>query len=168
MGISRAALVTALSLGIAGVSLAGETGDHLPPVRERFGAPGVAETPNFQRHVIPLLGRLGCNGRKCHGAFQGQNGFRLSLFGYDFAQDHQALAARVNREAPAESLVLRKPTLAEPHEGGERFRRGGWEHRLLQNWIAGGAKGIDAPGLSGAVNAAFPTRACSRRPADVL
>jgi hypothetical protein len=34
--------------------------------------------------VGPLLGRLGCNGRACHGSFQGQGGFQLSLFGYDY------------------------------------------------------------------------------------
>ena len=33
--------------------------------------------PDFQKHVVPLLGRLGCNSAKCHGSFQGQAGFRL-------------------------------------------------------------------------------------------
>jgi hypothetical protein len=44
-----------------------------PPVDRRFAA-ATDETPSF-RHVLPLLGRLGCNGRACHGSFQGQGAF---------------------------------------------------------------------------------------------
>jgi len=103
--------------------------ETLPLASVRFAAADVKETPDFQRHVIPLLGRLGCNGRACHGSFQGQGGFRLSLFGYDFATDLAALAEgdkpRVDKSRPAESLILRKPTLAVDHEGGERFKPDG-------------------------------------------
>lgn len=125
----------------------------LPPASERFAAPGAAETPDFQRHVLPLLGRLGCNGRACHGSFQGQGGFRLSLFGYDFQADHDALtggeAPRVDRADPPASLILQKPTLAIDHEGGERFVPGGWEHHLLRRWVEAGAapRPEDAPEL---------------------
>ena len=66
-------------------------GEVLPPASERFRAATGDEEPSLQRHVLPLMGRLGCNGRACHGSFQGQGGFRLSLFGYDFAADHAAL-----------------------------------------------------------------------------
>ena len=52
------------------------------PASERFTDVRGAEVPDFQRHVVPLIGRLGCNGRSCHGSFQGQGGFQLSLFGY--------------------------------------------------------------------------------------
>src|SRR6478735_5167367 len=86
----------------------------IPPVNERFKKDTAEETPNFQRHVIPLMGRLGCNGRACHGSFQGQGGFRLSLFGYDFKADHDAVLGgmepRVNAKSPTDSLILRKPT----------------------------------------------------------
>ena len=61
-----------------------------PGIAEKFSQPG-AEA-DFQKHVAPLLGRLGCNARACHGSFQGQGGFQLSLFGYDFEADHQALS----------------------------------------------------------------------------
>ena len=64
---------------------------ELLPVSQRFVPDDVAEEPSFQRHVSPLFGRLGCNGRSCHGSFQGRGGFRLSLFGYDFKADHEAL-----------------------------------------------------------------------------
>ena len=82
-------------------------------VVERFKDQAHAEDPDFQRHVAPLLGRLGCNGRSCHGSFQGQGGFQLSLFGYDFEADHKALLTdgRVDIDTPSDSLILTKPCL---------------------------------------------------------
>ena len=92
-------------------------GDVLPPASERFTKADAAEEPSFQRHVLPLMGRLGCNGRACHGSFQGQGGFRLSLFGYDFQADHDALTKgdkpRTNLAQPDESLLLRAVTHAD-------------------------------------------------------
>ena len=52
-----------------------------------FGASRDIVTPGFQKHVVPLLGKLGCSSAKCHGSFQGQGGFRLSLFGFDLVID---------------------------------------------------------------------------------
>ncbi|MBW3595657.1 MAG: DUF1549 domain-containing protein [Planctomycetes bacterium] len=94
------------------------------------------------------MGRLGCNGRACHGSFQGKGGFRLSLFGYDFEADHKALteevgdegSVRVNRETPEESLIIAKPTNEDIHEGGQRYEKGSWEHHLLRRWIESGAE----------------------------
>ena len=102
-------------------------------------------TPEFRRHVVPLLGRLGCNNRACHGSFQGQNGFRLSLFGHDPKMDYAELTedegegARVDRQNPAESLMLRKPLGTDEHEGGLRIDEGSWQHHLLFSWIERGA-----------------------------
>ncbi|QDU97342.1 DUF1549 and DUF1553 domain-containing protein [Lignipirellula cremea] len=119
------------------------------PISERFQAADVEETPDFQRHVIPLMGRLGCNGRACHGSFQGRGGFQLSLFGYDFNADHAALhdkdSPRVDVEKPTDSLIIQKPTDADMHEGGQRYKLGGWEHHVLLSWLQGGAKSIDEP-----------------------
>jgi len=120
--------------------------DTLPSADVRFAQADVSETPSFQRHVLPLFGRLGCNGRACHGSFQGQGGFRLSLFGYDFAADHEALAAgdapRIDLAKPAASLILQKPTMAVDHDGGERFKADGWQYHLIERWIAAGAKPV--------------------------
>lgn len=95
---------------------------------------------------MPLLGTLGCNGRTCHGSFQGKGGFNLSMFGYDFAADHQALTGgdspRVSRDRPADSLLVTKPTSADDHGGGQRFAAGSWQQRVLLRWIAGGASGL--------------------------
>ena len=72
---------------------------------------------------MPILTRLGCNTGACHGKADGQNGFHLSLFGYDPAGDFQALARdagqrRLSRLAPDESLFLAKATGRVPHGGG--------------------------------------------------
>ena len=130
---------------------AGDAAHHadaaiISPAKERFIQKN-EEIPNFQRHVIPLLGRLGCNGRSCHGSFQGQGGFRLSMFGYDFAEDYSALveSGRVDTDDGESSLILQKPTLQEDHEGGERFTQQGWEHELLLRWIQGSAPATETP-----------------------
>src|SRR5262245_14002528 len=99
---------------------------------------------DFERHVMGLLSRTGCNAGACHGSFQGKNGFRLSLFGADPAFDHAALARdhrgrRVNPIDPDRSLLLLKATAAVPHGGGRRIAPGSWQHRMLRDWIAGGA-----------------------------
>ncbi len=99
------------------------------------------EVPDFQRHVVPLLGRLGCNSRSCHGSFQGQGGFQLSMFGYDFQLDHENLAARIDLADVDASLILNKPTSAEEHEGGMRLPPGAWQQDLLRRWISAGAPG---------------------------
>ena len=115
-----------------------------PAINSRFSQAGTDEVPDFQKHIVPLMGRLGCNGRACHGSFQGRGGFQLSLFGYDFAGDHAALmednTGRVDVEDVDESLILAKPIDADMHEGGKRFEKGEWQYRVLRNWIADGAK----------------------------
>ena len=40
-------------------------------------------TVYFGTDVVPILTKLGCNGGGCHGKATGQNGFRLSLFGFE-------------------------------------------------------------------------------------
>lgn len=123
----------------------------LSSVAMRFAAQdSAAEVPDFQQHVVPLLGKLGCNGRACHGSFQGRGGFRLSLFGYDFESDHDELYGRIDPEVPADSLILQKALMQIQHEGGQRIKEGSWEHHLLNSWIKGGANGEleDAPTLT--------------------
>ena len=119
------------------------------PASVRFTADATdSASPDFQRHVLPLMGRVGCNTRSCHGSFQGQGGLRLSLFGYDFAADRETLtkaeSGRVVPDDPEASKILAKPTLAQPHKGGKRLDPDTWQYRLLVRWIEGGAKGVGA------------------------
>tara|TARA_R110002072_G_scaffold302100_1_gene483889 strand:+ start:44039 stop:46741 length:2703 start_codon:yes stop_codon:yes gene_type:complete len=127
----------------AGNGVADDISKLLPPAVERFNSGDVEEVPNFRRHMVPLLGKLGCNSRACHGSFQGQGDFRLSLFGYDFKMDHEGLSERVDTDAPADSYAVQKALLEEPHKGGKRFDKNSWEYNLFVRWIAGGAKSID-------------------------
>ncbi len=121
--------------------------EPLRPAKLRFEAEDVKEVPDFQRHVLTVMGRLGCNTRSCHGSFQGQGGFRLSLFGYDFKADRETLlkdgSKRVTFDDPEGSKILAKPTLAEPHKGGKRMEPESWQYRLILRWIEGGAKGVE-------------------------
>ena len=98
---------------------------------------------SFTNHVEPVLTRAGCNQGSCHGAAAGKNGFRLTLRGYSPEVDfdvltRQALGRRVVKTAPAESLMLLKPTGAIQHGGGVRFRTDSLEYRVIAEWIASG------------------------------
>ena len=123
---------------------AAQAADSIAPASQRFAAVS-DEAPDFQKHLSPLMGKLGCNGRSCHGSFQGRGGFRLSLFGYDFKMDREGLLERIDLEAPAESYALQKGTMLEPHEGGKRMEVGSWEYNLFLNWIKAGAKPVEKP-----------------------
>lgn len=117
--------------------------EPIAPANERFREPSTEAVPTFQAHVVPLLGKLGCNGRACHGSFQGQGGLRLSLFGYDFKMDHDGLLSRIDLTNPVDSYALKKATLTEEHRGGRRMEIGSWEYNLLLKWIQSGAKPAD-------------------------
>src|SRR5262249_16958824 len=84
------------------------------------------EKVDFERHVMGLFGRMGCNSGSCHGSFQGKGGMRLSLFGYDPEMDfkaitREALGRRINPVNPDQSLLLLKATGQVDHGGGVRF-----------------------------------------------
>ena len=98
---------------------------------------------NFATEIVPLLSRYGCNSAACHGKASGQNGFQLSLFGFDSSLDYQALVEegrgrRVFPAAPHQSLLLTKAIGAVPHGGGRRFDENSEAYRLMQRWIASG------------------------------
>ncbi len=124
--------------------------------------PEAAARVDFERHVMGVFGRLGCNAGSCHGSFQGKGGFRLSLFGYDPGMDHAALTRdglgrRVNPLEPDRSLILLKATAQVPHEGGERFTKDSWPYQVLRSWIANGAKRSEGKGSIASLNI-DPTR----------
>ncbi|MCA9188382.1 MAG: DUF1553 domain-containing protein [Planctomycetales bacterium] len=113
-----------------------------------------AEAPTFELDIQPLLTRYGCNSGPCHGKSRGQNGFSLSLLGFDSEFDYEAItrAARGRRISPqsaTQSLMLLKATAEVPHGGGVRFAVGSDPYRLLSEWIRQGAPRTpdDAPKL---------------------
>ncbi len=105
---------------------------------------------SFERDVLPVLTRAGCNAGACHGNLNGKGGLKLSLKGEDAAADFAALtrdmlARRTDPIRPDESLMLKKATAQVPHEGGARFARTSGEYAVLRDWIARGTR-FDEPG----------------------
>lgn len=102
------------------------------------------DTPiSFELDVQPILTARGCNQGACHGKSGGQNGFQLSLLGFDPDFDYDALTrnARGRRVFPAEpvrSLLLQKAAGFVPHGGGARLASDGDDFALLQRWIENG------------------------------
>jgi len=99
---------------------------------------------DFQRHVLPILAKQGCNSGACHGALAGKGGFRLSLRGYDPKTDHwsitrQARGRRIEPSDPGRSLFLAKPSGGIAHRGGLRLEVDSPDYRLLARWIADGS-----------------------------
>ncbi|QJW96023.1 DUF1549 and DUF1553 domain-containing protein [Frigoriglobus tundricola] len=116
-----------------------------PPAGVDLPTGGRVKTVDFERHIMGLLSKAGCNAGSCHGSFQGKNGFRLSLFGYEPAADfanltRDNLGRRVNVVEPDESLLLLKATGQTPHDGGMRFGKDGWVYNTFREWIRSGAK----------------------------
>src|SRR5436853_579255 len=78
------------------------------------------------------------------GKARGQNGFQLSLLGFDRDFDHAALTKeargrRIFPAAPDKSLLLLKPTGQVAHGGGKRLELNEPAYEMLRHWIAGGA-----------------------------
>ena len=99
---------------------------------------------SFTRDVLPQLARAGCASGGCHSKPDGQNGFKLSVFSYDPKSDHAEIVADVRGRrlfpaAPEQSLLLQKPLLGIPHEGGRRIEAGSTAHTTLLRWIRDGA-----------------------------
>jgi hypothetical protein len=87
----------------------------------------------FTTDVVPVLTKLGCNSGGCHGKATGQNGFKLSLLGFEPEFDYQAIVKesrgrRILPGAPEHSLVLVKATNEKPHGGGQRTSIGSEEY----------------------------------------
>jgi hypothetical protein len=111
---------------------------------------------NFENDVLPVLSRFGCNSSGCHGKAEGQNGFKLSVFGFDPAADHAALTResrgrRVFPAAPEHSLLLLKMSGQVAHGGGVRVAAGSSDFETVRGWIAAGTPfgSLDDPKVTG-------------------
>ncbi len=98
---------------------------------------------SFRNQIVPVFTKLGCNSGGCHGKQSGQNGFKLSLLGFDPEFDYNALVneargRRVLPGMPENSLLLLKATGTAPHGGGKKFTRDSAEYALILRWLKQG------------------------------
>lgn len=98
---------------------------------------------NFPNQITPLFTKYSCNGGGCHGKSGGQNGFRLSLLGFEPKEDFEYLVKegrgrRLFPAAPDQSLLLLKATARLPHGGGQRVEFDSPAYRLMKRWIEQG------------------------------
>jgi hypothetical protein len=112
----------------------------VPVTAEKMDAPLPI---NFANHVVPIFTKLSCSSGGCHGKIAGQNGFRLSLLGFDPQFDYENLlkesrGRRVMPAAPDASLLLTKATGRAPHGGGKKMEFESEEYKIVRRWIASG------------------------------
>jgi len=110
---------------------------------------------HFANDIVPLFSKLGCNSGGCHGKASGQNGFKLSVFGFDVKSDYSALTResrgrRIFCGDPERSLLILKAIGLSAHGGGRRCLPGSADHVLLSHWIRQGMPWGDdsAPSIS--------------------
>ncbi len=104
---------------------------------------GQIQRVNFPNEITPLFTKYGCNGGGCHGKSGGQNGFRLSLLGFEPQEDYEYIVKegrgrRIFPTAPGRSLLLTKATNETPHGGGSKIAKGSLDYNLIHSWIAQG------------------------------
>lgn len=98
---------------------------------------------HFVNQIVPIFTKAGCNTGGCHGKSSGQNGFRLSLMGFEPTEDYEHLVyesrgRRLSPAAPEHSLLLLKATGMLPHGGGKRLETTSDDYKLLVRWISQG------------------------------
>ena len=140
--VSDAGLVTPVSDGTATITAKSSEGVSAK-VKVTVENSKKVKPVNFANQIVPIFTKAGCNGGGCHGKSSGQNGFRLSLLGFEPAEDYEHLVkeARGRRlfpGSPRNSLLLLKGTATLPHGGGKRFDKDSDDYKLLVRWIAQG------------------------------
>ena len=111
---------------------------------------------SFKLDVMPVFMAAGCNSGSCHGSARGQDGFRLSLFGFDPDGDYQRITReipnrRINLGRPEESLLLLKAMGKVPHTGGARFTADSAYYATILRWLQAGAP-ADPPDVASPIS----------------
>ena len=121
-------------------------GSSVPAVAPKATEPTDHDSSiSFVNEIVPILTKAGCSAGVCHAkAGGGQNGFQLSLLGYEPHEDyrhivHEGRGRRLFRLNPAQSLLLTKATGTVPHGGGVRIEVGTQRYQKLLAWIESGA-----------------------------
>jgi hypothetical protein len=142
VSVSATGEVTPLADGSAKVTATGapSLSASVEVAVEHFSSP---DPINFANQVIPIFTKATCNSGGCHGKLAGQNGFRLSLLGFDPPSDyrflvHEGRGRRLSPGEPEKSLLLLKATAQLPHGGGPRIKADSSDYRILRRWIAQG------------------------------
>lgn len=126
---------TVLAIALDGQSI------HIPVAVTALATP---QPIHFRTDVLPALSKAGCNSGACHGSARGQDGFHLSLFGYDPDADYLTVTRelpgrRINLARPETSLLLTKATGQAPHTGGQRFTQSDERYATILGWLRAGA-----------------------------
>jgi hypothetical protein len=150
--VSGQGLVRVVGKGSAVITVT--AAGHVARIRVQVGAADAERPLHFANDIVPLLTRHGCNAGGCHGKASGQNGFKLSLFGFDPAFDYHAIVneahgRRLFPAAPQHSLLLLKGAGLVAHGGGKRLLADGEAYQTILRWIRQGTPVGDpsAPGL---------------------
>jgi hypothetical protein len=109
-----------------------------------FNPTPIALSPTFYHDIEPILARHQCNSSGCHGKAEGQNGFKLSVFGSDPDFDFESIfldgrGRRVMTEAPSSSLLAKKMSGMISHGGGARIPDNNPDYQTVIDWISSGA-----------------------------
>ncbi|MFT4550416.1 MAG: hypothetical protein ACI8XO_001640 [Verrucomicrobiales bacterium] len=135
--------VTPLADGLATVTAVAADGGESAQVQVAIESCATPQPINFSNDIVPLFTKHGCNSGGCHGKSEGQNGFRLSLLGFEPTEDYEYLVKesrgrRLFPAAPDHSLLLRKAIGDLPHGGGARVERDSWDYRAIVRWMEQG------------------------------
>ncbi len=139
--VDEKGVVKALANGSGDVEVVFE--NHAESVPVHVENIQIQQNYHFENDIIPILSKYGCNSSGCHGKAEGQNGFKLSVFGFDAQADYDALVkqGRGRRTFPAaanHSLLLAKASGLMPHGGGVRITKNSREFHMLRAWVSAG------------------------------
>lgn len=143
LSLLLATIASSVALAVAPVELDRSGGVDPIAVLPTSALP--ADRPlSFELDIQPILSVAGCNTGACHGKQRGQNGFQLSLFGFDSDFDYNAVVResrgrRISPAAAADSLLVQKATAQLPHGGGTKIEVGSDSYQTLVRWIEQGA-----------------------------
>jgi hypothetical protein len=142
VSVSSTGFVTPIADGVARVSAEHDSGLSAS-ISINVSNTGHEPPLSFPGRIVPIFTKLGCNGGGCHGKAAGQNGFKLSLLGFEPREDfehlvHESRGRRLHPALPDQSLMLTKAINASPHGGGQRMAPDSYEYRMLRRWIAQG------------------------------